>query len=608
MQSSLHHFHIPVMGLGFTIDSPIRVAPYGISSVISIVDDVLIESIRKYYSQKFNFPYKEIKRKSHDGRANRVTEYLNLVHQIVQLKIEEIKKQPFFIKNDKAKYFQMLPEESPLKAAYEKLLQMKDGLERLHLGEKLTSMMRPGSIDVNIMSKVDKQNFDEKGEKLGEEFSDAKAVLRGYAKSCLNSSVVFSAGFNRNLCSYIAQFSDFYRDRNGELKKKITIKVSDFRSALVQGKFLATKGLEVSEFRIESGLNCGGHAFASQGYLLPSLLNEFKEKKEQLTKQLKPLIISFYNSIGWTYPESAMETKPLITVQGGIGTNGEARRLTEDFGCDSTGWGTPFLLVPEATCVDKDTMALLINSKKEDQILSDVSPLGVPFNNLKMTSSELWTRELAQSSKPGSTCPKGFLKLSSQLTGVPLCIASNPFQIRKREDILQSDKSAEQKLNEINSISEKVCLCVHLANGALSALDIIRGGDTVPKAVCPGPNIAYFNREYSLEEMVDHIYGRGESLVSSDRPHMFSQEVELYVTYFEKLLDSMEMNEAGKSYLKVFVENLENGIDFILSIAEKKPYEGENLETVVSFVLNQRERLHTISRKRLLTSTSLIAS
>ena len=93
MQSSLHHFHIPVMGLGFTIDSPIRVAPYGISSVISIVDDVLIESIRKYYSQKFNFPYKEIKRKSHDGRANRVTEYLNLVHQIVQLKIEEIKKQ-----------------------------------------------------------------------------------------------------------------------------------------------------------------------------------------------------------------------------------------------------------------------------------------------------------------------------------------------------------------------------------------------------------------------------------------------------------------------------------------------------------------------------------
>lgn len=608
MQSSLHHFHIPVMGLGFTIDSPIRVAPFGISSVISIVDDVLIERIRKYYSQKFNIPYSEIKLKSPDSRAKRVTEYLNLVQLIIQLKMEEIKGQPFFVQNDKAKYFQMLPEESPLKVSYEKLLLMKNNLESLHMSEKLTSMMRPGSIDVNIMSKVDKQNYDENGEKLGDEYSDAKAVLRGFAKSNLNSSLVLSAGFNRNLCSYIAQFGDFYRDNKGELKKKITIKVSDFRSALIQGKFLASKGLEVSEFRIESGLNCGGHAFASQGYLLPSLLNEFKEKKEQLTIQLKPLIINFYNSIGRTYPEAAIEMKPLITVQGGIGTNGEARRLTEDFGCDSTGWGTPFLLVPEATCVDRDTMALLINAKKEDQILSNVSPLGVPFNNLKSTTSELWTKDRAQTSKPGSTCPKGFLKLSSQLTGEPLCMASNLYQIRKQEDLLLSNKSEEQKKIERESFSEKVCLCVHLANGALSALNIIKGGGTVPKAVCPGPNIAYFNREYSLSEMVDHIYGRGKSLVSSERPHMFSQEVELYVTYFEKLLTTMEMNDAGKSYLKVFLENLENGIDFILSIAEKKPFEGENLETVVSFVLNQRERLHTISRKVLPTKSSLIAS
>jgi hypothetical protein len=37
----LHTFHIPVMGLAYTIDSPIRVK-YGISSVISIIDDDLI--------------------------------------------------------------------------------------------------------------------------------------------------------------------------------------------------------------------------------------------------------------------------------------------------------------------------------------------------------------------------------------------------------------------------------------------------------------------------------------------------------------------------------------------------------------------------------------
>ena len=39
----IHHFHIPVMGIAFTIDSPIKVAKYGISSVISIVEDKLIE-------------------------------------------------------------------------------------------------------------------------------------------------------------------------------------------------------------------------------------------------------------------------------------------------------------------------------------------------------------------------------------------------------------------------------------------------------------------------------------------------------------------------------------------------------------------------------------
>ena len=34
-----HQFHIPVMGLGFTIDTPVKIARYGINSAISIVED-----------------------------------------------------------------------------------------------------------------------------------------------------------------------------------------------------------------------------------------------------------------------------------------------------------------------------------------------------------------------------------------------------------------------------------------------------------------------------------------------------------------------------------------------------------------------------------------
>ena len=71
--NSKHSFHIPIMGLGFTIDTPVKVAQYGISSVISIIDDVLIEKMREIYSEKFEIPFKPIPQKSEDARAKRIT-------------------------------------------------------------------------------------------------------------------------------------------------------------------------------------------------------------------------------------------------------------------------------------------------------------------------------------------------------------------------------------------------------------------------------------------------------------------------------------------------------------------------------------------------------
>jgi hypothetical protein len=51
---------------------------------------------------------------------------------------------------------------------------------------------------------------------------------------------------------------------------------------MIQGNFLAKKGLWISEYRIESGLNCGGHAFATEGMLLGPIMEEFKLKKNDL--------------------------------------------------------------------------------------------------------------------------------------------------------------------------------------------------------------------------------------------------------------------------------------------------------------------------------------
>ena len=129
------------------------------------------------------------------------------------------------------------------------------------------------------MTKLDKDNFKNK-EKLPVEYNDAHAALRGYANSKLESSIVLSAGMNPRLYSYFEQFDDFFPDMKGKYQKKVILKVSDYRSAMIQGKFLAKKGIWVSEYRIESGLNCGGHAFANDGNLMGPILEEFKNNRE----------------------------------------------------------------------------------------------------------------------------------------------------------------------------------------------------------------------------------------------------------------------------------------------------------------------------------------
>ena len=91
LQKNTHTFHIPVMGLAFTIDSPIRVAKYGIDSVISIMDDDLIEKMTAFYAEKFKQPYEEISQKVDDFRAKRITNYLNLIDTVVTQKFESFK-------------------------------------------------------------------------------------------------------------------------------------------------------------------------------------------------------------------------------------------------------------------------------------------------------------------------------------------------------------------------------------------------------------------------------------------------------------------------------------------------------------------------------------
>lgn len=569
MYQNQHQFHIPVMGTGHSIDSPIRVAQYGINSVISVVDDLLCEKIRKHYCKEFNLPYKNIPRSAVDGRAERITAYLDTVSEIVTVKFENLKKLSLFNSTDKDRYFDLLPDSNPLKQTYKFIESLTDEKERQRLISDLTEMMTPGSIDVNIMAKVDALRLDKDDQPMSSEFSDASSALRGFANSNLSSSLVLPAG----------------------IKKTIVLKVSDFRSALIQGKFLAKKGLEVAEFRIESGLNCGGHTFASDGHLMPVLLKEFREKRDQLVETFQPMIKSFYESEGKEYPElSAEEVMPKITVQGGIGTNGEMRRLLEDFEMDGTGWGSPFLLVPEATCVDDFTSKILANAGEKDLYLSNVSPLGVPFNNIRGSGSEIHTKMLVEKGKPGSKCPKGFLVSNTEFTENPICTASSQYQLLKIHQIENSDKSQKDKEYQKSKVMEKTCLCTNLGTGSLIRLGIMKPSYG-RQAICPGPNVAWFNRKYSLDEMINHIYGRRSSLVLENRPHMFAKELVMYVDYLEEMMRQVDPNDAGFRKLVKMKKNLEKGMELCLEISEMKAYDSENLQSLKETVSMQSERL-----------------
>tara|TARA_B100001971_G_scaffold61316_1_gene56281 strand:- start:146 stop:1954 length:1809 start_codon:yes stop_codon:yes gene_type:complete len=589
----MHKIHIPVMGTGFSIDTPIRVAPFGISSVMSIMDDMLIEKVREHYCNKFNLDFTPINRWSEDSRAKRITAYINTVHEIVQIKFEIIKSLPFFESNDKEKYFKMLPNDSSLKVIYNRLLKMSPSINRENAEKSLTNQMIKGSIDVNIMVKLDRIKRDREGNILPEEFSDGKAALRGYAKSKAESSIVFSAGINQSLYSYMARFKDYYRDKSGKIKKKIIIKVSDFRSALIQGKFLAKKGLEVHEFRIESGLNCGGHVFPSNGQLLPVLLKEIHEKREQLTESFKPLIQKYYEKMGLDSPETPINHTPLITVQGGIGTSGEIERLQRDFSIDRVGVATPFLLVPEVTCVEPTTFDKLKNAEESDQYLSDVSPLGVPFNNLKNSVSEQHTLKQIEVGDPGSPCPKGFLISNTEFSEIPICTASKDYQKKKLTEISKSMIGGIEQALEKAKVTVKTCLCDHLGNGALINLGI-KKEEKAPQAVCPGQNISWFSREYSLVEMMHHFYDKQKTLISKDRPHMFAKEIQMYVDYFDMLVKKSELNDRVAKTLKEFYENMKSGIEYCRTFSQKQPYASENIESIRLWAEEQKIRLDEI--------------
>lgn len=577
----LHKIHIPVMGICYTVDSPIRVAPFGLNSVISLVDDGLLEEYRRAYAEREGI---DVGRVEHE-RVGRIRAYLDFVTDEVERRFAALQGMrlwgglpPQFSNgsssgiNDKDRYFLMLPPDSPLRLEYERVC-AKTGMARIAAEADLTAKMQVGEIQANIM--VNLNHLDA-----------ALDAVQGFATSKVKGSLVLSAGINLGVFEEISKHDAFYRKTcegrvsalpeaapsdaapsnsarsvaSIEPSKKIILKVSDFRSALTQGRYLAKKGLEVYEYRIESGVNCGGHAFCSGRKLLPEVLGEFVQKKQELFESTSAMIACFAEK----FKNIAAPVAPArITAQGGLCTAEEVAQVL-GMGADGVGVGTPFLLVPQATSADRDTRRRLAAATSADVRLSHASPLGVPFMNLYTSTAAEVCREksekalftfaqgsmftknpLAANLDVGFPCRQHYL--CRELPGFdhPVCMSSREYVLRRLSEIdsmLSSGECSREEAQRLRKETlERECICRFLGNAGREELrerspsmhydlrEIAAARKKAPLkrepvTICPGPGIAYFNREYTLLEMMQSLYGTGPRLAADSKPHAFEIE------------------------------------------------------------------------------------
>lgn len=512
------------MGTGFSIDSPLRVGPYGINSVVSLVDDVLIEQVHSVLAKREGEPFTPVPPADIDARALRITAYLDFLERMVAKRQTAMRQQPFDGKSELCRYFLLLPD-GELRQRYEAMLKEPDAAKRAGLEEELRDALVPGRVDVNVMTKVDAPHF-RQGEMLPDEYRDAMAATRGFAKSICRSSIVLSAGMNKRLYAYLAELPGFLPEADGTPpRKEIILKVSDYRSALLQGRLLARHGLWVSEYRIESGLNCGGHAFPSKGYLLGPILEEFATQRKELRGSLGKVYAKTLEERGLPAPAEPLEQR--MTVQGGVGTHAEHAYLRERFGVDAVGWATLFLFCPEAVNIDDEHLKLLCEAGPDDVALSKSSPLNIRFWWLKNSGSDRARKQRISDGCPGSDCPKGYVANNEEFTSRGICNASRFYQERKLEALEKSGLSGKALEAALADVLVKACICHELGGSVMRVHGI--DADARP-AVCCGLAAIDFSRPAKLEEIIDHIYGRMDLMTNPQRPHMFIRELNLYVT------------------------------------------------------------------------------
>ncbi|WP_238531597.1 hypothetical protein [Nitritalea halalkaliphila] len=243
----------------------------------------------------------------------------------------------------------------------------------------------------------------------------------------------------------------------------------------------------------------------------------------------------------------------------------------ETYGLKRIGWGSPFLLVPEATQVDARTREALTQAKASDFYLSHASPLGVPFNNFRNSSGEQQRLARIEKNRPGSPCYKKFLSFDTRYTEKAICTASRQYQRLKLQELEVASQQALPQCGEKQDVLAKDCLCEGLGASALLEHGVSPARGLTAVSICPGPNSAYFRSTYTLAELVGHIYGRNNVLEGVKRPHLFVKELSLYVDYWKKELAKSLRHSPEKiqASSETFRKHLLDGIQYYKQLLTK---------------------------------------
>ncbi len=136
----------------------------------------------------------------------------------------------------------------------------------------------------------------------------------------------------------------------------------------------------------------------------------------------------------------------------------------------------------------------------------------------------------------------------------------------------------EEYKRQESIVTEKICLCEGLCSSAYIKYHISKPKENKAVAICPGPNLAYFGRIYSLDEMVKHIYGKLDLLDKIKRPHVFIKELNLYIDYLQKDIQTQmkDLNDKKRKHLDNFKAHLMEGINYYKQLYKQWPVEASN--------------------------------